>query len=105
MARVTNLALLSHDRGEQLSALRALKNEIVGHVQNKEKWIENGVLEPIVRILDTSRSSASIGSRNSQGWAQSAKPLTGEEAVRLQALQVLASLANGTTRPERLLSP
>ncbi|KAK7746923.1 hypothetical protein SLS53_002111 [Cytospora paraplurivora] len=95
MARVTNLALLSHDRGEQLSALRALKNEIVGHVQNKEKWIENGVLEPIVRILDTSRSSASIGSKDSQGWAQSAKPLTGEEAVRLQALQVLASLANG----------
>lgn len=95
MARITNLTLLSHDRREQLSALRALKNEIVGHNQRKEKWIENGVLEPVVKALNTSRSTTSINGKDSRSRALSSKPLTGEEAVRLQALQVLASLANG----------
>ncbi|ROW03805.1 hypothetical protein VMCG_05460 [Cytospora schulzeri] len=95
MARVTNLTLLSHDRGEQLSAWRALKNEIIGHKQRKEKWIENGVLEPVVKVLNTSRSTTSINGKDSRGRAPPSRPLTGEEAVRLQALQILASLANG----------
>ncbi|KUI67789.1 hypothetical protein VM1G_03453 [Cytospora mali] len=95
MAGVTSLALLSHDRSEQLSALRALKNEIVGHSQRKEKWIENGVLEPVVKILDTSRSATNLNGKDSRSRASSSKSLTGEESVRLQALQVLASLANG----------
>lgn len=99
MARITNLTLLSHDRREQLSALRALKNEIVGHNQRKEKWIENGVLEPVVKALNTSRSTTSINGKDSRSRALSSKPLTGEEAVRLQALQVLASLANGMASP------
>lgn len=100
MSRGLNLALLtalrSHDQGEQLSALRSLKNDIVGHVQKKEKWIEEGVLEPIVNILDTSRAAAKPGRRDSRSHAQpSPRSLVGEESARLQALQIVASLANG----------
>lgn len=100
MSRGLNLALLtalrSHDQAEQLSALRSLKNDIVGHVQKKEKWIEEGVLEPIVRILDTGRSTAKPSRRDSRSHAQpSPRSLVGEESARLQALQILASLANG----------
>lgn len=97
MARLHIAALLSPDQEEQLSALRTLKNEIVGHDQKKEKWVENGIIEPVVKILESSRSSPSTnGKDSSRGRVPPSRPLTGEESVRLQALQILASLANGT---------
>lgn len=100
MARLHITALLSPDQEEQLSALRTLKNEIVGHDQKKEKWVENGIIEPVVKILESSRSSPSTnGKDSSRGRIPQSRPLTGEESVRLQALQILASLANGTTPP------
>lgn len=90
-------ALLSRNQGEHLSALGSLKNEVVGHFQKKEKWIKDGVLEPVVKVLSTSRSAAKSSRRDSRGHIQSAsRTLTGEETVRLQALQILASFANGT---------
>lgn len=96
MARLHITALLSPDQEEQLSALRSLKNEIVGHDQKKEKWIENGIIEPVVKMLESSRSSPSTnGKDSSRGRIPPSRPLTGEESVRLQALQILASLANG----------
>lgn len=99
MSRAPNVALFaalqSHDRAEQLAALRSLKTDIVGHVQKKEKWIEAGVLEPVVKILNNSRSATSHR-KNSQGHARSSSGLlSAEEDVRSQALQVLASFANG----------
>lgn len=97
MARLHITALLSPDQEEQLSALRTLKNEIVGHDQKKEKWVENGIIEPVVKILESSRSSTSTnGKDSSRGRPPTSRPLTSEESVRLQALQILASLANGT---------
>lgn len=101
MSRAPNVALFaalqSHDQGEQLAALRSLKNDIVGHVQKKEKWIEAGVLEPVVKILNNSRSATSHR-RNSQGYTRPSASglLSADEDVRSQALQVLASFANGT---------
>lgn len=94
-------ALSSPDQAQQLSALRALKNDIVGHTQKKEKWLEAGALKPVVQICETSRSvAAKDGRRDSRGQAQSAgRPLTGDEVVRLQALQILASFANGMISP------
>lgn len=97
MARLHITALLSPDQEEQLSALRTLKNEIVGHDQKKEKWVENGIIEPVVKILESSRSSPSTNGKDSgRGRIPPSRSLTGEESVRLQALQILASLANGT---------
>lgn len=103
MARAPNVALLaalqSHDQEEQLAALRSLKNDIVGHVQKKEKWVEAGVLEPVVKILNASRSATSHP-RTSPGHTRSSSgSLTGDEDLRLQALQILASFANGTYNP------
>lgn len=81
-------ALLSHDRAEQLEALQALKNDIVGHVQKKEKWLEAGILEPIVKILNTASTSNTSRQRRSS--------LSVDDHVRLQSLQVLSSFAKGT---------
>ncbi|CAN8103380.1 unnamed protein product [Discula destructiva] len=80
-------ALQSHDQSERLEALQALKNDIVGHVQKKEQWLEASVLEPIVKSLDFSNSST--------GHHRRASSLSAEEDVRLQALQVLSSFAKG----------
>lgn len=80
-------ALQSHDLDERLDALQALKNDVVGHVQKKEKWLEAGVLEPIVKSLNTSNRSTTSHRRPSS--------LSVEEDVRLQALQLLSSFAKG----------
>ncbi|KAI0137327.1 armadillo repeat protein [Xylariales sp. AK1849] len=58
----------------RLSGLRTLKNEVVGHIQKKEQWIQAGVLGPLVGILDG-----------------------GDQAARLQTLHLLASFANAGT--------
>ncbi|KAM5342952.1 hypothetical protein ACJ41O_013918 [Fusarium nematophilum] len=79
---------------EQTSALRALKNEIVGHVQKKELWIGLGVLDPIVRTLAVTRSPAKPNGKDIR-FPLTQRPLSEDESVRLQALQLVASFANG----------
>ncbi|CAD6449758.1 1efa7c44-e461-4426-b87d-424147c100c9 [Sclerotinia trifoliorum] len=79
---------------EQIANLRALKNEIVGHAPKKEMAVTMGLVEPVVRI-----SFNKFNSRN-QDWkahdhSYAIRPLEEEEMVRLQALQVLGSLAYG----------
>lgn len=83
---------------EQSAALRSLKNEIVGHVQKKEKWIECGVLEPVVEILARDHSSAKLNGKDSRTRRDPRHALSEEEAVRSEALQLLASLTNGRSR-------
>lgn len=96
--------LLSDDQAEQLSALQRLKNSIVGHVQKKEKWIEGGVLEPVVRILESSKTAAKSSRRDSRAKLYSSSAsLSIDEAVRLQALQILASFTSGTALSVSLL--
>jgi armadillo repeat-containing protein 8 len=80
---------------EQTAALRALKNEIVGHVQRKETWIAYGVLEPIVRTIAVSRSPATLNGKDAIVQVGT-RPLTDEEATKLQALQLVASFAHGS---------
>lgn len=94
MARVQDIMdARSHE--EHTVVLRSLKNEIVGHLQRKEKWVESGVLDPVVRILENSRSPARTNGKDNRSHASLSVALTEEELVRLQALQILASLANG----------
>ena len=83
---------------EQAAALRSLKNEVIGHVQKKETWVGYGVLEPVVKMLATSRSSAKMNGKDPRFHA-AARSLTEDESVRLQALQLLASFANGESAP------
>ncbi|CAM1510409.1 Fc.00g007440.m01.CDS01 [Cosmosporella sp. VM-42] len=79
---------------EQTAALRALKNEIVGHIQKKEAWISLGVLDPIVRTLAAARSPVKLNGKDPR-LPPVQRPLSEEEGVRLQALQLVASFANG----------
>ncbi|KAK3387666.1 armadillo-type protein [Podospora didyma] len=81
---------------EQANALRALKNDTIGHSQRKEKWVEYGILEPLVKILYSSRSPARSNSKESlPGRAEPPRALAHEELVRLLCLQLLASFASG----------
>ncbi|KAK4035281.1 armadillo-type protein [Parachaetomium inaequale] len=100
MARVQTPPVLSQLKvarsfSEQATALRALKDEITGHVQRKEWWVQNGILEPLVNILQDNAQSP----RRSHGKERSqiGQPggLAEEEVVRLLSLQLIASLAHG----------
>lgn len=96
MARPQNSPVLAQLRSakthaEQTAALRVLKNEIVGHVQRKEAWIGLGVLEPIVLTLSAPRApNDGHGRGHVVSW-----PLSDEDGVKVQALQLVASFANG----------
>ncbi|KAM0333921.1 hypothetical protein ACHAQA_000938 [Verticillium albo-atrum] len=79
---------------EQTSALRSLKNDIVGYARKKEAWVTLGALQPIVRILQSSRLPSKANGAPKQPPAD-LQTLDEEENVRLQALQVLSSFANG----------
>ncbi|KAH7153239.1 armadillo-type protein [Dactylonectria macrodidyma] len=99
MARPQSPPILSQLRSartlpEQATALRSLKNEIVGHIQKKELWISLGVLDPIVRTLATARSPAKPNGKDAR-FPLAPRPLSEEESVRLQALQLVACFANG----------
>ncbi|KAL0940703.1 armadillo repeat protein [Colletotrichum truncatum] len=101
MARLSSPPILSQILSarsyiEQTSALRALKNDIVGHAQKKELWAGLGVLEPIVKILNAARSPAKVNGKDTRPHGNS-RGLSEEENVRLQVLQLLASFANGGT--------
>ncbi|KAL8769840.1 MAG: hypothetical protein Q9209_004278 [Squamulea sp. 1 TL-2023] len=82
----------------QIAALRALKNEIIGHEQKKRTWVTLGVLAPLARILNTPKANGkrreSNGSRLTH-HGNTAFGRTDEEEARLQAIIVVGSLASG----------
>ena len=119
-----NVAILENLRTAQsytaqIQALRALKNETVGHVMKKEKWVELGVLRPIVKVILPERPSnwLTVDGRGSSGSGEregsprsgsshirrpsSATPpdnLPADDLARLQALELLGIFASGTSR-------
>jgi armadillo repeat-containing protein 8 len=81
---------------EQSTALQALKNEIIGHHQKKETWVSLGVLEPVISTLTSARPAAkSSSAKDARPQASSRRPLSEEDNVRLQALQIITSFAKG----------
>lgn len=94
MARQSWVAQLRSTRDivEQTAALRHIKNEIVGHPLKKELAVSQGVLEPIVRLA-LRQSSRPDPSAHNHTFAL--RPLLEDESIRLQALQILASIAQG----------
>ncbi|MCJ1288112.1 hypothetical protein MMC26_007467 [Xylographa opegraphella] len=81
----------------QVAALRALKNEVVGHEQRKEKWVGLGVVSPLTRILNTHKGGGKRRHREVNGaldHVDRAQASTDEEA-RMQAIIIVGSLANG----------
>ncbi|KAI9836268.1 MAG: hypothetical protein M1819_001605 [Sarea resinae] len=80
----------------QVAALRALKNEIIGHEQKKEAWIRQGVVLPIVRILSVKpeKRSSSRETNGENGRGDGIRTSNTDEA-RLQATIIAGSLAIG----------
>ena len=84
-----------------IAALRALKNEIIGHDLKKQAWIELGVLVPIARILNTYRGNGKRKHRDVHGNGALSKQRghrSAEEEALLQAVIVIGSLARGQLR-------
>jgi hypothetical protein len=95
MARLPWVAQIRNSRNaaEQTNVLRALKNEIVGHPPQKELVVTSGVLEPIIRLTFNKNGTRQDGKVHDHSFAS--RPLSEEELVRLQCLQVIASIALG----------
>lgn len=79
-------SLLSPDT--RVAALRTLKNELIGHDENKELWVRSGVLKPLATVMTSHippdmRTNKRAESRSEQ------------EEARLQAIIVVGSLAQG----------
>ncbi|KAL8883840.1 MAG: hypothetical protein Q9215_007984 [Flavoplaca cf. flavocitrina] len=103
MALPTTHPILSELRSStssinQVAALRALKNEIIGHEQKKREWVGLGVLAPLARILTTPRANGKRRESNGNRPAHHGKTALGrtdEEEARLQAIVIIGSLASG----------
>ncbi|KAL1894541.1 hypothetical protein Sste5346_005776 [Sporothrix stenoceras] len=85
-----NVAILENLRTAQsytaqTQALQALKNETVGHVMKKEKWVELGVLLPIVKVILPERPSNWLAGDGREA----------DDLARLQALELLGIFASG----------
>lgn len=81
-----------------MAALRALKNELIGHEQKKELWIGLGVLAPIARILNTHKGNGKRRHRElhgSQGQSKQRGGRSDEDEARLQAIITVGTLAHG----------
>lgn len=76
---------------EQSTILRSIKNAIVGYMTRKEVVVRAGVLETIVHLA-TKQNDLPIRADAHHKTSQS---LQSGELVRLQALQILASVAKG----------
>ncbi|KAH0565742.1 hypothetical protein GP486_000865 [Trichoglossum hirsutum] len=82
----------------QVSALKALKNELIGHEQKKEMWIGLGIVVPIVHLIAHSKSSGKRLSRELNGngvYSQAVQEKPDENEARLQATVIVGSLAYG----------
>lgn len=78
---------------EQIAALRAIKNEVVGHPLKKEIAVTQGILEPVVRLTIGKLGNRQDGKSHDHSFAS--KPLVEEEIIRLQGLHIIASIALG----------
>ena len=105
MSRLPWVAQIRNARNaaEQIEVLRALKNDIVGHPAQKEVVVKLGVLEPVIRSALNKNGTRHDGKSHDYSFAS--RPLSQEEIVRLQCLQVIASIALGEYLLYQVLYP
>lgn len=96
MARWVSQIRNARNPTEQIAALKALKNELIGHPLKKESAVSSGVLDPIVRLVSGRAISRHDGKSHDHSFAS--RPLSEEETVRLQGLHILASIALGKNK-------
>ena len=93
MARPSPQSIASHlpslsSPDTRLAALKALKNELIGHEEKKKLWVRSGVLRPLADVLNSHKASDGSPSRRHQ-------PRSEQEEARLQAIIVVGSIAQG----------
>lgn len=81
---------LARSSSDQVNRLRAAKDEIVGHSQQKESYVKEGLLGSLVQIL----YSCSPTTRNGDDSSEP-RPLSDDERVHLIALELISSFASG----------
>ena len=83
----------------QLVALKALKNELIGHDQRKKQWIDFGILPILAGILSQKRTQQGKRANrdsNGHGVAHGGRlALSDDNASCLQATVIIGSLAQG----------
>ncbi|KAK0732606.1 armadillo-type protein [Apiosordaria backusii] len=81
---------------EQAAELRGVKDEIVGHLQHKEQWVEKGILETVAKTLQSSTPPRSRSNgKETRNYTVPSDGLADDELVRLLSLQILASISCG----------
>ena len=82
----------------QVTALRQLKNEVIGHRQKKQMWVRLGILTPLTSILNSFKGEGKRRARDAE-FERSIQPIeearTSAQEARLQAVIVVGSLASG----------
>ena len=81
---------------QQITSLKQLKNDIVGHDQRKELVVRHGVVEPLVNILSSAgKSNGKRKDTRGSAVVSSVSTWTEEDEARLQATLILGSLGSG----------
>lgn len=87
----------------QVSILRNLKNETIGHDQRKETWVRWGIIPSLAQVLALRQhtgknvATSELNGASDQG---SSKPKSEQDEACLQAIIVLGSLAQGKPSSE-----
>jgi armadillo repeat-containing protein 8 len=82
----------------QLAALKALKNELIGHELRKRAWVNYGIIPILSRILSSRRSlSGKRATRelHGNGFQDGRGALSDDDASCLQAAVIVGILAHG----------
>lgn len=80
----------------QITALRTLKNELIGHDQRKETYIVEGIIPTLARVL-TSRWPGTAEFNELISHQRQFTPKAPEDyEACLQAILIVGSLAQGT---------
>ena len=88
----------ARNHAEQIEVLRQLKDEVIGDARGKEKWVNKGILQLLVHLLQqkpTASSSSGLGSKEPNAPMGQTSDLPDDDRVRLLALQLIASFAQG----------
>lgn len=87
----------------QITILRALKNETIGHDQRKETLITWGIIPILSKILALRQPSGKVVAGAELNGSTKSRRLSGarseEDEACLQAIIVVGSLAQGTSFP------
>lgn len=84
-----------HSAQQQISALKVLRNDIIGNQQRKDVWMASGVLEAVVEAATLRAPNAIDDQRRIEDAFTLPLSLNSLENVRLEALAVLGSFASG----------